>query len=89
MEAFFAAVAREDCSGIIGRLGTAPDEEHCREFLEDARRHQLRLLEVIEVQVDGRDPSAAVVRTGIEQGGRRRQVAVRVPHREGRWSLAL
>lgn len=89
VRSFFAAIEGRDCSAIVGRLPGVQDAEECAEFLEDAEHHGLHLIDVVDSQVDGRDPRSAVVRVGVQKDGRPRQIMIRATLREGRWTFVL
>ena len=89
VRSFFAAVEGRDCDAIVGRLPGVQDAAECADFLEDAEHHGLRLIDIVDSRVDGRDPRSAVVRVGVQKGGRPRQIMVRATLREGRWTFVL
>ncbi len=93
VQRFFSIVEAGDCAALQGAtggaLGTRLRERGCTDFTADLRRHGVRLLSVVSVQPDGRDPTARIVRTRLEKEGKPHETLLRVEAREGRWVLVV
>lgn len=85
----FAAAEAGDCARIRPLLPKLATEEACQEFLGDVREHQLRLVDVNRVVVDGRDPDAYIVRTQVSRSGTEKEMLVRAERTDGGWIVVF
>ena len=86
---FFEALPSADCAQLGPSLAGPADT--CPATLEDLRSHGVSLLEVLDAQVDGRDPDAVLVRARVARDGRVREqpLLVRVERHPEGWKLRL
>lgn len=88
---FFTRLPEGDCRVLgpllVERAGAPP----CPATVDELNRHGMRLVEVLDVRVDGRDPEARLVRARLRQGSQERAepALLRLERQEGRWRLRL
>jgi hypothetical protein len=85
---FFQALPSGDCA-VLGPLLVAGAS--CEDALKGLREHDLRLLDIVDATVDGRNPDAVLVRARVSQGGAARQepYVFRVERQGDGWRLRL
>jgi hypothetical protein len=88
---FFEALPTGDCAVLGPLLAQGGDAETCTRMVRELNEHGFSLVEVLDAQVDGRDPNAVVVRTRIAQDGQVREqpFLVRVERHPKGWKLRL
>jgi len=88
---FFEALPTGDCAVLAPLLAQQADAETCARTVKELHSHGFALVEVLDAQVDGRDPNAVVVRTRVAQDGKVREqpFLVRVERHPQGWKLRL
>lgn len=87
VQRFFSALPAGDCAVLEPLLVGGPGT--CTATVEELRSHGLELVEVLGVQVDGRNPEAVMVRARVRWQGRvsEQPYLLRVERHEGQWKL--
>jgi len=87
---FFTELPSGDCA-VLAPMLAGEDGSTCPEKVADWTAHGFSLVEVLDTQVDGRDPNAVVVRTRVAQDGKVREqpFLVRVERHPKGWKLRL
>ncbi|CAM3826697.1 hypothetical protein G4177_00870 [Corallococcus sp. ZKHCc1 1396] len=88
---FFQALPSGDCAVLGPLLVSGQGLPSCEDTVKDLHEHDLRLVDVVEAKVDGRDPDAVLVRARVSQGGRERRepFVFRVERQAEGWRLRL
>lgn len=88
---FFAALPSADCAVLAPLLATGGSARSCPETVRELQEHGYALVEIVDSQVDGRDPNAVMVRARMSRGGVRREepLVLRVERQDGGWKLRL
>lgn len=88
---FFTALPSEDCAVLGPLLASGGSAKPCPEVVRELNAHGYSLVEIVESQVDGRDPNAVLVRAKVARGGvpREEPFVLRVERRDGGWKLRL
>lgn len=88
---FFTALPAGDCGVLEGMLALEHPGRGCAEVVAEMNQHHLRLREVVDAKVDGRDAHAVIVRARVEQDGKARDapMLLRVEQRAGGWKLRM
>jgi hypothetical protein len=88
---FFAALPSGDCA-VLGRMFVSelPGRE-CRSVVDEMNRHDVRLVDVVDARVDGRNPDAVIVRVRLQEGGKPKDAPslYRVEKHPDGWKLRL
>ena len=87
VQRFFDALGKNDCATLATLLPAAKD---CDKFLHEWREDlKIELVDIPDVQRDGRDKRAIIVTTTVMRRGEQKQMLVRVTHEKGVWQLVL
>jgi hypothetical protein len=87
VQRFFDALGKSDCATIGSLLPAAND---CDKFLHEWRDDlKIQLVDMPDVQRDGRDKRAIIVTTTVMRRGEQKTMLVRVTHEKGVWQLVL
>jgi hypothetical protein len=87
VETYYRALASNDCEATRTLTGNA--ELDCVEAFSDYQEHGSRLVEIVDVTRDGRDPAAYIVRARMQRGDRERENLIRTEHRDGQWTVRM
>ncbi|HLL54162.1 MAG TPA: hypothetical protein VK447_11475 [Myxococcaceae bacterium] len=88
---FFAALPSGDCA-VLGRMILSdPPGRECRSVVDELNRHGVRLVEVLDAQVDGRNADAVIVRARMSEGSKPKDAPslYRVEKHPSGWKLRL
>jgi hypothetical protein len=90
VQRFFEALPAGDCA-VLGPLLVGKGSDTCRETVDELIEHGVSLVEVLDAKVDGRDPSAVMVRARVARDGRVREqpMLLRVEQHPEGWKLRL
>lgn len=88
---FFQALPSGDCAVLGPLLVEGAGASSCEDTLRTLREHDLRLVDIVEAKVDGRNADAVLVRARVSQGGAERSepFLFRVERQGEGWRLRL
>lgn len=88
VQRFFDALGKSDCPTLASLLPAAAKD--CDKFLHEWRDDlKIQLVDMPDVQRDGRDKHAIIVTTTVMRRGEHKTMLVRVTHESGLWQLVL
>lgn len=83
---YLAAMSAKDCATLV-QLVAGYEMKDCKEDVEEWVEHQTQLIAIESVARDGRDPSAMLVTSKMNVGGKDRPLVIRVKRMGSDWKV--